>query len=305
MKTSGFPAWVGGAWIAPGAPAIPADDQGLQLGLSVFDSLLWEDGQLHFLDLHLARLAAGAAELGIRFDGEDAQLTGALHPRAALLSYMECLQRETDWTAPLMLKVTLTRGRVGGPPSVIVTARVPETLAPEGVDIALAEVQKAAGDHHEQIKSTNRMRNVLALECARELGAWEALFTTTDGHVSEGTMTNVFLVMGSGANARFLTPALEHGCLSGITRLVLIRELRASGHEVIEGAVTLADLTAAQELFLTNTSQRVVPVRRILRPDGSRFPMNCLAERPLTRTARSLVLAAEAAEVKARQGLNA
>jgi branched-chain amino acid aminotransferase len=303
MKPTGFPAWVNGEWFAPGAPAIPADDQGLQLGLSVFDSLLWEDGQFHFGELHMERLSEGAAELGIHFGHGAATLSGALHPAAALNAYMQHLQAD-GWIEPLMLKITLTRGRPGGVPSVIVTARVPEQLDPRGVDVALAEVRKAAGDPHEQIKSTNRMRNVLALESARAAGAWEALFATTDGHLSEGTMTNLFLVLGTGDQARYVTPALEHGCLSGVTRRVLIRELAAKGYAVEEGAVSLDDLARASEAFLTNTSQRVIPIRAIWRADGTIFPTKPLAERPFTRIARGLVAAAEALEAAQRQGLS-
>lgn len=293
MDATALPAWVNGSWIAPGEPAVAADDQGLQLGMSVFDSLLWEDGRLRFLDLHMERLASGAAELGIAFGNVGDTLTGALHPKAALEAYLDHLTTEHGWRDPLMLRVTLTRGRPGGPPTVLITARPPERLDPGGVAVQLAEVQKAAGDHHEHIKSTNRMRNVLALEDARAHGAWEALFTTTDGLLSEGTMTNLFVVQPGG---RIKTPALEHGCLSGITRMVLLRELERAGTPAEEGAVGLADLAAAEEAFLTNTSQRVVPIRAVQRPGGTIFATNLLAERPVARRARELVLAAEAAE---------
>ena len=181
MDASAFPAWVNGAWVAPGAPAIAADDQGLQLGMSVFDSLLWEDGRLRFLDLHMERLASGAAELGIAFGSKGDALAGALHPRAALEAYMEHLTAERGWRDPLMLKVTLTRGRPGGSPTVLVTARRPEPLDAGGVVVALAEVQKAAGDHHEHIKSTNRMRNVLALEEYEEAAQRQEFLETQQG----------------------------------------------------------------------------------------------------------------------------
>lgn len=298
MQARAFPAWVDGRWVQPGEPAIAADDQGLQLGLSVFDSLLWEGGRFYFLAAHMQRLAEGAAELGIPIGGP-----GGLDAAGALDAYVRRLIADEGWDAPLMLRVTVTRGRAGGQPTLIVTARHPEQLDPAGVDVTLAEVQKAAGDHHEQIKSTNRMRNVLALEHARGLGAWEALFTTTDGHLSEGTMTNVFLVTGQpaepGAPARLFTPALEHGCLSGITRRVLIDALRAAGHTVEEGAVPLAELSRASEAFLTNTSQRVVPIRHVRHASGAIFPTNFLEGRPITRIAKALVHAAEAAEVSA------
>ena len=70
------------------------------------------------------------------------------------------------------------------------------------------------------------------------------------------------------------------------------------------GAVSLDDLARASEAFLTNTSQRVIPIRAIWRADGTIFPTKPLAERPFTRIARGLVAAAEALEAAQRQGLS-
>lgn len=285
MSDIDFPAWVNGRIVAAGEPAIPADDQGLLLGLSVYDTLLFEGGCLLFQESHLERFALGAAQLGIEFGpGRD--------PAVALSAYLDSFDGHPP--DPVLLRLTATRGRPGGRPTLIVTARLPESLPPGGVTLALASVPKAATDHTEGIKSTNRLRNVLALEEARARGAWEALFTTTEGELSEGTISNVFLVFDEEAGPVVRTPALSQGCLAGTTRELLIELLRAAGFQVEEGRLTLEDLARADEAFLTNTSQRVIPLRKVLGTDGKVFATRFDPEGPTTRAARAAIAQAEA-----------
>ena len=55
-----WPVFANGRFVDPDEPVLVAGDQGFTLGLSVFDSLLCEDGTLLFLEDHLARLERGA-----------------------------------------------------------------------------------------------------------------------------------------------------------------------------------------------------------------------------------------------------
>jgi len=291
MTSEAFPAWVDGRMVAAGEPAIAADDQGLLLGLSVFDTLLYEAGCLYFQEAHLERLSRGAEQLGIRFGP-------GRGPAEALGEYLAAFGAEPP--DPVLLRLTATRGRPGGRPTLLVTARRPEALPPGGVTLALASVPKAATDHTEGIKSTNRLRNVLAFEEARARGAWEALFTTTEGELSEGTISNLFLVFDGPAGPLVKTPALSQGCLAGTTRELLLGLLAAKGLAVEDGVLTLDDLARADEGFLTNTSQRVVPIARVLGTAGQLFPTRLVSGGPTTRAARQAIAEAEARYAAAR-----
>lgn len=286
--TQAWPSWVDGRLVAAGQPAIAADDAGFQLGLSVFDTLLFEHGTVLFREAHLERLERGARELGIDLAG--------LGVRAALDGFLEELPGGAP--DPVLVRVTVTRGRPGGGPCVVLTLRAVEALPPGGVTLALASVAKSAGDATEGIKSTNRLRNVLALEEARAQGAWEALFATTDGELSEGTISNLFLVLEDGTVA---TPELAHGCLAGTTRALVIDELTRAGSAVAERRLTLTDLAQAREAFLTNTSQRVVPVRAVLSASGELLETRLDPRGPVSGRARQLVAEAEGRYIARKQ----
>ena len=108
------------------------------------------------------------------------------------------------------------------------------------------------------------MRNVLAREDAQAVGAWDALLCSDAGDVVEGTICNLFCL----TRGRLLTPALERGCLPGVTRGLLLEELRGGGlprgvESLEEGRVERADLASADEVFLTNSSGRLIPVTAV------------------------------------------
>jgi len=290
-----FPAWVDGRLVAAGEPAIAADDAGFQLGLSVFDTMLFEHGTVLFREAHLERLHKGARDLGIELGG-----AGGLDVSAALDAFLAEIPGGVP--DPVLLRVTVTRGRPGGAPCLVLTLRETGELPAGGVTLALASVAKSAGDATEGIKSTNRLRNVLALEEARARGAWEALFTTTDGELSEGTISNLFLVLGDGSEIEVATPELAHGCLAGTTRALVIEKLRVAGYSVNERRLTLADLGLAREAFLTNTSQRVVPIKTVLEASGEVLKTRLDPTGPVGARARAVVAEAEQCYIDEKQG---
>jgi len=74
------------------------------------------------------------------------------------------------------------------------------------------------------LKTTSYAENVVALARAKSAGATEALFADTQGRLSEGTGTNVFVVI----DGRIMTPALTAGCLAGVTRGLVLDWLTAA-----------------------------------------------------------------------------
>jgi len=59
------------------------------------------------------------------------------------------------------------------------------------------------------------------------------------------------------------TPPLSSGCLPGVTRGVLLDEVRVPGIEVGEKQLLPADLNAADEVFITSTTRDLLPVLEI------------------------------------------
>jgi D-alanine transaminase len=112
---------------------------------------------------------------------------------------------------------------------------------------------------HCDIKSTNLLANVLAMQAAREAGAVEALLYLPDGTLTEGTHTSVFGVL----DAAVLTRPNSNAILPGITRGLILRLAAQAGIPVREQVLKRSDLTQVSELFLTGTTSEVLPVVRV------------------------------------------
>lgn len=94
----------------------------------------------------------------------------------------------------------------------------------------------------------------------------EAIMLSPDGHVSEGSGENVFLVI----NGRLVTPATYSSILMGITRDTVIKLARNElGVEVMERLIDRGELYTAQECFMTGTAAHLTPIAEIdYRPVG-------------------------------------
>ena len=118
------------------------------------------------------------------------------------------------------------------------------------------------------IKSIGLLANVLAKQQAREQGAQEALFVR-DGCVLEGTTSNVMIVR----KRCLVTPPEGPLLLPGVTRRVVLGLAQAAGVAVTEQAITEAELSAAEEVFLTGTTIEILPVAQVnSRPIGAGTP---------------------------------
>ena len=103
------------------------------------------------------------------------------------------------------------------------------------------------------MKTTSYAENVIALAAAQQEGATEAVFANLQGHLCEGTGSNVFYVV----DGQLRTPTLSSGCLAGVTRRLVLEWYGAT--EVDEPIEVAA---AADEIFLVSTTRDVQGVAR-------------------------------------------
>ena len=81
-----------------------------------------------------------------------------------------------------------------------------------------------------------------------------------NGEVSECTSANIFAIHGN----RVCTPPLStSGCLPGITRAILLEEVRADGITIEERALTPSELEESEGVFITSSTRDLLPVRLI------------------------------------------
>ena len=111
------------------------------------------------------------------------------------------------------------------------------------------------------------VNSALAKTEANERGFDEAILLTHDGHVSEGSGENIFLVL----EGKLVTPPSSDNILMGITRDTVIQLARKElGAETVERQVDRSELYIAEEAFFTGTAAHVSPIIEVdERPVGS------------------------------------
>lgn len=243
-----FPLWVDGRLRDPDARCISPRDPGFLLGLACFETLLLEDQCLYFVSEHLERLESSASGLDIEWP-----------PRWDLEQALELYCDPLRDRGSIAIRVTLSPGAPGAGPSVVIDSRARPLPDPAGVEVILCERQRLVGFSLAALKSTSRAAHVLARARAEASGAWEALLGTDEGDVAEGSASNVFVVRDGVA----FTPPLDRGLLAGIVRDKLVHELGDGEVRIVEERVRPEDLSAADEVFLSSSLARILPVRAV------------------------------------------
>ena len=101
-------------------------------------------------------------------------------------------------------------------------------------------------------KAGNYIENMLAYREARRQGAFDAIMVNPDGHITEGTTSNIWLIK----NQLIITPSLAAGVLEGITRQTLLKIMPT----IKVADLTMKDFLEADECFLSSTTRDLIPV---------------------------------------------
>lgn len=227
-------------------------DRGFLYGDGVFEVLRTWDGALVDLDAHLERLYASAAWLGLKTMDRE---------RLA-----EAVQRTLTNAGPgeRRVRIVLTRGpgpllarpEKIGPGKAIVMV---EPLPAQPAEISLAIVdwplpRRTAPGH----KTLAYLDHIIARELAAASGADEAVRLGAEGEVVECATSNIFAVVAGNV----ITPQLA-GALPGITRARVLAACAGAKVPAHEVRLTVDELRAADEIFVTSAVRGVVPVTKL------------------------------------------
>ena len=109
------------------------------------------------------------------------------------------------------------------------------------------------------LKTTNKVLNVVAGVYAKENGYQNCILLNTDKQVVETLNGNIFLVKDNVIK----TPPLKDGCLNGIIRKQLIELIGAlEAFELEENSISPFELQKADELFVTNAISGIIPITK-------------------------------------------
>jgi len=236
-------------------------------GTAVFEGIraYWnsDDEQLYALELlaHYRRIKASARLLMMEIPQspeELAEITVELLRRDGL--------REDAYVRPIVYKSSETIGvRLHNLDADITIFSVPfgQYIDTEGGIRAMVSSWRRTDDNAipARGKITGAYVNgALAKSEAQLNGFDEAIVLTSDGHVSEGSAENLFIVR----DGRLITPAATDNILEGITRRRLIEIAREElGIETQERSIDRTELYIADEAFLCGTGAQISPVIEI------------------------------------------
>ena len=110
------------------------------------------------------------------------------------------------------------------------------------------------------IKTTQLLPNVMAKTKAIKNGAYESIFIDSDGYVTEGSSSNIWILNN---NNELITRNLDGKILSGITRNSISLFAKENNINVVEKRYTRDELFEAKEVFLTSASSFVIPIIQI------------------------------------------
>ena len=253
--------WINGTYYDKENAKVSVFDHGLLYGDGVFEGLRSYSGKVFKLHEHLVRLyeSAGAILLEIPYPIEE--LTAAVN---------ETLEKNGIVDGYIRLVVTRGSGTLGldpdrcSDPQIIIIADTIKLYPQEFYDNGLEIVTASTMRNHpnalsSRVKSLNYLNNILAKVEGSQAGCVEALMLNHNGHVSECTADNIFLVK----NGIIFTPSVDAGILEGITRATVMDLATEAGFEVKESILTRHDVYVADECFLTGTAAEIAPIVKV------------------------------------------
>ena len=260
----------------PAVPLLYADDLAAVRGDGVFETLLVRDGRPCLLEAHLGRLDA------VRTDDRSPRAGPAALARGGR-------RRRARWTPTVAAReccgwCTAAGGKAAQPPTAFVTiGELPARVAAarrEGVAaLTLARGLPAEGAADMPwllagAKTLSYAVNMAALRHAARHGAGDVIFIGSDGYVLEGPRSTVVIATELDGAPALLTPPPWYPILRGTTQQALFEVARNKGYDCDYRALRLADLVAAQGVWLVSS---ITLAARVHTLDGKLLPPAPLA----------------------------
>jgi len=251
--------YVNGDYLPEAEAKVSIFDRGFLFADGVYEVTSVLDGKLIDFAGHATRLARSLAELDMATPCTTAEL---------LDIHRELVDRN-DITEG-MIYLQITRGAAADrdfafppadtPPTIVLFTQSKPGLADNpvarrGIKVISIEDQRWG---RRDIKTVQLLYPSMGKMMAKAAGADDA-WMIEDGHVTEGTSNNAYIVKDN----TIVTRHLGNEILNGITRAAILRFAAEAQLKVEERPFTLEEALAADEAFITSASTFVMPVVEI------------------------------------------
>lgn len=228
-------------------------------GAGLFETMRAENGRVFRLDKHYDRLCASAERLLAPLE------RSALPDQETLARLLESNELRSARVRVTVTADDMLRADANPEHNLTVCATVspasqyPREVYDKGITAVISKYRQSTADPLAGHKTTNYLARLLALNEARKAGCDEALWFTPSNLLAEASISNVFIV----ANGIVSTPPTDTPVLPGITRGLVLELCVDGGIQFAQRSITIDDLLDADEVFLTNSIMRILPVWRI------------------------------------------
>ncbi|MDR4498067.1 MAG: branched-chain-amino-acid transaminase [Candidatus Scalindua sp.] len=258
----GIIVYLDGEFVSKEDAKVSLFDHGYLFGDGIFETLRSYSKVIFKLDDHLDRLFNSAKYLMLSIPMSKKDLE--------VLAY-DALERSLLKDA--YLRITLSRGvgeRGINPDfctkstlSIIVkdVPLYPTECFSSGIETMIVSTRKMGNESlSPQVKGCNYQNNILAKIELNQHGMLEGFLLNSEGFVTEGTVSNVFILK----NGNIMTPSPACGCLEGVTRNTVIEIAKERLQLTVqETQLTRYNLYTADECFITNTIMEIMPVVKV------------------------------------------
>lgn len=248
---------------------IPTKNRGLAYGDSVFETIKFNNNKPVFWEAHYFRLMASMRILRM-------EIPMHFTPEFLENEIVNLVQSLPNNAISYRVKITVYRDSEGfyTPTS----NNVSYIISAQELSSDLYEINKG---HYEielfkdylispnllsTLKTNNKAVHVVGSIFAKENNYNNCLLLNTDKSIIEALNGNIFLIKGNTVK----TPPLDDGCLKGIVREKLIEIISKSpDFELSESSISPFELQKADELFITNVIQGIVPITKFRKKEFS------------------------------------
>ncbi len=257
--------------------AIDPADGGFLHGVGLFETMRVINGRVFRLREHIDRMADSCQTLQLPAEISQDALAGLI---AELL--------EANGLTDARVRLTVTAGHPRNDDSgdneltVLISTQqfgpYPPEVYERGMETIVCPYMQNPMQASTGHKTTSYLDRLLALRFARRMQAGEALWFTTPHHaLAEGCISNAFIITAQGilATAPLTVPddPARRMVLPGITRQCVLDICQRENLPCQQRLISLSEVQAAREIFLTNAVMGVMPVTKFTgRPTGEGQP---------------------------------
>ncbi len=232
------------------------DNRAFKYGDAIFDTLKYSENRIEFLEDHYFRLMSSMRMLRMKIP---MHVTLEFY-ESEILKVIKANQFKTD-TARIRVSIFRRDGGLYLPEkqgiNFLIEAKEHTEVYFDRYEIELYKDFPVFSGMLSNLKTTNRLLNVVASIYADENDYQNCVLLNEKKNIVEAIQGNIFLIKGT----TVFTPALTEGCIQGIIRKKLIAILQKhKDFTIVETAISPFELLKAEEVFITNSITHIQSV---------------------------------------------